>query len=325
MENLQQNKQTNNGDGGFTELTQAFELDPFPYSFSAILLPQEGTTPLLYIVNDFGPEWMPNLIFEWNGNGYSQIDDPASLQIALYGMGADITDFNYDQEPDIFISSWCNPAMLLSDSANSWYHAEQAYGFTKCDERHLFSWSPAAEDFDNDGDLDVWLSYGPFPIEGLGGTNFIEDQPDAFYINNRQGLVYVSDIWEIEDTASARGGVMVDLDQDGNLDIIRAAVNAPTEIYWGQCSNGNWIEIELSQAGLNQFGIGSKVTVVTDAQTYTDWIFAGGEATGSSKPPRVHFGLGSSTKIQTVVVTWPDGSVETYNAGQLNTRVQISR
>ena len=118
---------------------------------------------------------------------------------------------------------------------------------------------------------------------------------------------------------------MVDLDQDGNLDIIRAAVNAPTEIYWGQCSNGNWIEIELSQAGLNQFGIGSKVTVVTDAQTYTDWIFAGGEATGSSKPPRVHFGLGSSTKIQTVVVTWPDGSVETYNAGQLNIRMQISR
>ena len=68
----------NNGDGGFTELTQAFELDPFPYSFSAILLPQEGTTPLLYIVNDFGPEWMPNLIFEWNGNGYSQTGSSSS-------------------------------------------------------------------------------------------------------------------------------------------------------------------------------------------------------------------------------------------------------
>ncbi|MGC6509510.1 MAG: CRTAC1 family protein [Myxococcota bacterium] len=315
----------NNGNGQFTEITDAFEIDPLPYSFSAILLPQEGTPPLLYFVNDFGPEWMPNLMFEWNGSGYTMIEGPTSLQIALYGMGADITDFNYDQEPDIFMSSWCNPAMLLSDSDNSWYHAEQAYGFTKCDERHLFSWSPAAEDFDNDGDLDVWLSYGPFPIDTLEGTNYMHEQPDAFFINNRQGLIYVSDIWEIEDTASARGGVMVDLDQDGNLDIIRAAVNAPTEIYWGQCSNGNWIEIELSQAGLNRFGIGSKVSVITAEQTYTDWIFAGGEATGSSKPPRVHFGLGSSTKIQTVVVTWPDGSVETYSPSQLNARIQITR
>ena len=110
----------NNGDGGFTELTQAFELDPFPYSFSAILLPQEGTTPLLYIVNDFGPEWMPNLIFEWNGNGCSQIKTLRHLDRTVR-MGADITDFK--RSNGYLYSRWCNPAMLLSNSANSWYHA----------------------------------------------------------------------------------------------------------------------------------------------------------------------------------------------------------
>lgn len=314
----------NNGDGTFAHIEDAFNLDPFPYSFSAILIPQSGHTPLLYLINDFGPEWVPNLTLEWNGSGYTLKNTPASLQVSLYGMGTDISDFNYDQVPDILMSSWCDPVLLLSDSDNSWYQAEKAHGLIKCDERHLFSWTPSAEDFDNDGDLDVWMSFGPFPAEAIGGGTNPLDQPDAFFINNRQELEYVSTFWGIEDTASSRGGAMVDLDQDGRLYLIRAAVNAPTVVYWGQCSNGNWLEVELNQQGLNQFGIGSKITTVTKERTYTDWIISG-EGTATSKPPRVHFGLSSSTQIEEIMVTWPDGESTVHLTNALNDRIVLTR
>ena len=120
------------------------------------------------------------------------------LDINMYAMGVDQADFNHDQVPDFLLSNWCDPVLFLSDSSTSWYDAGPAMGIVKSSEKQLFSWTPAIEDFDNDGDLDMYLNYGPFPGDFIDDIPDYPDQPDAFYLNEDGQFVHRSFDWYVE-------------------------------------------------------------------------------------------------------------------------------
>jgi hypothetical protein len=55
--------------------------------------------------------------------------------------------------------------------------------------------------------------------------------------------------------------------------------------------------------------IGAKVFLTTGGIRQRADVFSGGSY-GSSSDPRLHFGLGSATKIEKLGIYWPDGIVE---------------
>jgi hypothetical protein len=74
----------------------------------------------------------------------------------------------------------------------------------------------------------------------------------------------------------------------------------------------------------NRMAIGAQVTVKTGTLVQFSEVQAGGSYI-SQNDPRLHFGLGAATTLESVQIRWPDGKTETLRnlpADQLYTIVE---
>jgi hypothetical protein len=72
----------------------------------------------------------------------------------------------------------------------------------------------------------------------------------------------------------------------------------------------HWISLELAGVKSNRLAIGARIKIVAGGVTQSDEIHSGGSYL-SQNDLRVHFGLGSATKIESVEIHWPSGATET--------------
>lgn len=144
-----------------------------------------------------------------------------------------IGDFNGDQIPDSFFTDHSIhngfpggiPSMILSQN--------QAFNFLTLDQLpNGFYHSATSGDFDNDGDLDIYVS-------AIGNTNPNIDRESVFLINDGFGNFSIDE--EIFKTPTPPvTSELFDLDNDGYLDLIisgDAGDETPTRIYWGNGVN----------------------------------------------------------------------------------------
>jgi hypothetical protein len=72
----------------------------------------------------------------------------------------------------------------------------------------------------------------------------------------------------------------------------------------------HWVSFELAGTKSNRLALNARISIVAGGMTQTDEIHSGGSYV-SQNDLRVHFGLGSADKIQSVTIHWPSGKVET--------------
>ncbi len=123
--------------------------------------------------------------------------------------------------------------------------------------------------------------------------------------------------------SSARGLAVGDLWNDGRMSAVISNMNAPPMLLVNDVRNGNhWIALRTvgtsfsSASGgskSNRDGIGAKITVKAGTRTLVDEVRSGSSYVSNSDT-RVHFGLGSATKIEWVQVRWPSGLVERFES-----------
>lgn len=166
-------------------------------------------------------------------------------------------------------------------------------------------------DFDNDGDVDLYLvRSGPV----LNRPNrLMENRGDALFV----------DIAEMAGAQGAREGVgdsvsVVDFDGDGFLDLlITNGEGTPPFNDDGRMTllrnrgNGNrWLQVDLKGKQSNAFGLGARVYVTTSEGTQlrdqTD-----GMHRSTQNHARLHFGLGAATRVSELRVIWPRTGRET--------------
>jgi hypothetical protein len=123
--------------------------------------------------------------------------------------------------------------------------------------------------------------------------------------------------WGVDDLGTGRGFVVVDLDDDGWLDIVKRDLAGPSRSYVSRCGRNHYMKVELRDpASMNRFAIGATVRVVLDdGRSLVRWVNAGGTGFGTGGPPEVHFGLGEDRVIDRVEVTWPDGQISWVGFG----------
>ena len=130
---------------------------------------------------------------------------------------------------------------------------------------------------------------------------------------NVSGLEFVdvSAAWGLDEQGVTHGAVMVDLDRDGDLDIITNNLNAPASVFENRTTDTHRLLVEVRGADGNTFGVGAKIEVEAGGRTQvrqvslTRGYMSAGEAVE-------HFGLGDATTVDAVTVTWASGRIQRH-------------
>ena len=174
--------------------------------------------------------------------------------------------------------------------------------------------SSAWGDFDNDGDLDLYVA-STYPYE----YSRLYRQDAGHHFSEVTYLGGVS-------TESNGRVAWIDVDRDGDLDLVTGPSGNWT-LYRNDIRNGNhWLELRLAQPTGNTAALGARVTV-RDAMGVTRIReVEGGSATwGSQMPVTQHFGLGRADGAAHVTVRWPDGMTTEYDLPGVDRALRITR
>ena len=74
-------------------------------------------------------------------------------------------------------------------------------------------------------------------------------------------------------------------------------------------SPGHWLRIKTIGSKSNRDGYGARVEITADGSTRYAEVRAG-SSFESSSDPRLHFGLGAATKVDSIVIHWPSGQID---------------
>ncbi len=204
-----------------------------------------------------------------------------------------------------------------------------------------WSWSVLMGDYDNDGYKDLFFSngylrdytnmdfmkyYADASIQsGTSVKAMIEKMPSTrtpnyiFKNNGSSGQLTFTNKqkeWGFEEAIISNGAVAVDLDRDGDLDLVSNNLNAVASIYKNisrERALGNYLTIHLDEP--NKQGTQLRLYAGLDAQ-YQEFTPIHGYQ--SSVYHQVHFGLGVHTEADSLVILWPDGSRQKITDLQAN-------
>lgn len=181
-----------------------------------------------------------------------------------------------------------------------------------------WSWDVKIADVDNDGFQDVYIVNGTWVPNEVTPSNL-------FYHNTRKGTFEEkSGPFGLEDYLITNAATAIDIDNDGDLDFIAVTVNGPVVAFINNSQTGNAIMLEFADRGGNHFGIGNKIEIAYGGGKQTRELQLGGGYM-SFEAPIAHFGLGNYDKVDSVTISWADGSKTVINDLPAGARYRVER
>lgn len=155
------------------------------------------------------------------------------------------------------------------------------------------AWTTVYVDVDNDGDEDIYGVNGVYThLEALNQVN-------QLYINRGGEYVITKNATFNLDTPST-GLAVADFNNDGTVDFLIGEISRSPRIISME-NNNNWIQFEIKTKQHNSYGIGAKVSVISDGHVQTKELKMGGGFISASHP-RLYFGLGTEEEVSAVEV-----------------------
>jgi len=284
--------------------------------------------PNVYFMNDGNS----NLTYHQGGLG----DHPQGGN-----YGSIWVDYDNDGDQDLFIAK-CRGGNI-SASLNELHRNDGNGVFTNVSVQAGLSdpiqtWSSAWGDFDNDGDMDVFVGAssntngvhklmrnngdgtftdvtagsGIASLTNLGQENVAHDFNNDGYIDIfGPGNTILFNNGNMTFTRQPLGGItngpIGDLNNDGFLDIQNG-----DNVFLNNANSNKWLKLSLKGLQSNANGIGARVEIsgpwgkqIRDVRS--------GDGFRNMSSLNVHFGLGTATQITQVVIKWPSGIVDTYS------------
>jgi len=209
-------------------------------------------------------------------------------------------DYDNDTHLDLYVIGQNEDQLYRSNGDGTFSAVDmQAAGLGESPGGFGLAWG----DFDNDGYPDLYKTRGE------------TGQPDINVLYRGQaGGAFIDFTYESGsiDPGEYRGAAWLDYDRNGRLDLILNNHSGKLRLYRnvGLWENNHYLRIRLVGTRSNADGIGAEVTVTFNGQTHRQDMGTGTGFTGQSEPV-LHFGLGPSTAVDTLVVSWPNGIVQT--------------
>ena len=372
----------NNGDGTFSDVSRIAGIWNRTFGLSANVSDFNNDGFLdLYIGNDYVE---PDFVYMNTGNGsFLERHQTMFRHLSENTMGSDLADVNNDGLQDVLALDMLAENFILQKERLTTrtierYNTLTGYGYGHQQERNVlqinngngsfsemgclagvfqtdWSWAILAQDFDNDGWKDIYVTNGyrrditnadymKFTSDsinklpgGLGEKNF--DDIYAFYrlipehrlqnymFRNQANLKYenVSTPWGMVQTSFSNGAAYADLDNDGDLEVIVNNIDREAFIYKNtsvEKNKGNWLQIKLKGKAGNPFATNAKVRITTAGEVqYQELSPTRGFV--SSVEPIIHFGLGGATSVDKLEVEFPGREVIVMNNVKSNQRLEL--
>jgi len=311
----------NNGDGTFTNVSKSAGVDdPNGYYGLGTIWADFNNTghPDIYVANDSGP----NFLYRNDGKGkFTEIGLESGTAVSEDGseqasMGVAIGDYNHTGRPSLFVTNFSDEDDALYRNDGDWAFRDVSYqAGVALPSLPWVKWGDAFVDLDNDGWLDLIAVTGHvYPqvdtLPSGGGYR----QPKLLHLNQQDGTFCdASDLAgpALMERRVSRGLAVGDLFNDGNMDVVVNDLDGSPMILRNHGVPGrHWISLELAGVKSNRLAIGARIRIVAGGVTQTDEIHSGGSYL-SQNDFRVHFGLGSAAKVESVEIRWPSGATET--------------
>lgn len=324
----------NNGDGTFSDVTAEVGIAaPGGRSMQCMFSDLDNDNDLdLYVANDTSV----NYVYRNDGNGaFTDVSNESWAADFRGSMGLAAGDYDADGDIDIFISHWVDEENtlyrnLLKEDPSSGHirFVDESYSAMLAEVSiKLIGWGTALFDYDNDGDLDIFVTNGS-TFQELKQPEVLIPQIDALYRNDGDGSF--SDVSETSGittlpTRVGRGATFGDYDNDGDIDIFVVNNHAPPTLLRNDGGNRNaWLHVELIGIDGNRNAIGAKIQLKTAERTQIREVYAG-ESYMSANSFIVEFGVGNNTQIETLQVTWLNGDVQKLHNIPVNQQVRVKQ
>ena len=124
--------------------------------------------------------------------------------------------------------------------------------------------------------------------------------------------------------AAGRGAAFADLDDDGDIDIVIANLDAEPTLLRNEGGNANhWLTVSLRGTRSNRDGIGAVVGIVDEQGRAQSGICSTASSYQSGNDRRVHFGLADAKTVRRIEVRWPSGTVQMLKDIAVNRILEI--
>ncbi len=268
----------------------------------------------------------------WQGDGKGDFKDVAEATGTLatspgfnggHSIGAAWGDFDSDGNIDLFAGNFAHVDQRGDQPKSRFLKnlgKDQGFRFEDKGPSGIFYQesyaTPAAADFDNDGQLDLFFTT-VYPIASFGKKNnpVLFQNGGEFKFND---VTPNSGLTELPATYQA---AWADFDRDGKIDLITGG-----KLFRNQTSTGNWLQVRLTGDGkrVNRSAIGTQVRIQIGKQTMTRQVEAGtGE--GNQNDLTLHFGFGEAKERVNLDILWPDGKRQRVNRAQINRIIEVKR
>ena len=322
----------NNGDGTFTDWTMKSGIGASKGNGLGIVVAdfnQDGS-PDIFVANDM----TPNLLWINDRNG--SFSNHASRYgcaidrdgIAKAGMGTCVGDVTGNGLLDLIVVN-------LDGQSDTFFENMGEYFIDRSASRLGMSSLPftrfgvGLHDFNRDGLLDLFLACGRVMLpEGPPTTSDPYSESNLFFegtLDGRFRKLADSEAGDVSQIATSRAAIFCDLSNDGNLEVIVINKDQRAQILTvAREFPGNWVGFRV----LNSDGrdaVGAVVRLKTnpglllrrDVNPHYSYL--------ASNDPRVLFGLADTSRLETVEVTWPDGTTTTFGPFDANAYYVLRR
>ncbi len=321
----------NNGDGTFTEMTKAagfektagkslgvaefdFNGDGWPDLFVA----NDGEGDLLYQNNGDGTFTERGMA---SGFAYGQNGE------ARAGMGIDAGVVDDSGLPSVFVGNFSEEMIgVYRYSEKGWFIDRSAVSKIGRASMRSLTFGVFLMDAEFDGDLDLFAANGHvYPTRTRLQKGVTYKQEFQLFLNDGDG-----DFEEANDKIGgvfhqkmvARGTAFGDIDRDGDPDILITENGGPAHIWRNDVSNGNFLRIKLKGRASNRDALGAQLEAFTGTKKMVRRVRTGSSYLSHSELTAT-FGLGQSTKVDSLIISWPSGAYDRFESLETHQEIHI--
>ena len=265
------------------------EMLPENYKRSKVSMPRMDVEGFWAIVDSgFQKQYMHNALHLNQGNGFfSEISQLSGVAKTEWSWATLLCDFDNDGKRDIFVANGYRRDLFDGDIEQK----REAYV-----NANMHKYRSADEMFEK-GFKEYIEIYSPIKVRNY----LFKNKGDLQFEN-------VAGAWGLTDSTFSNGAAIADFDNDGDIDLIINNLDQEALLYENVADKkNNYIRIKLEGPEKNRDGIGAKISLYYDGKMQQFFQQKTVRGYLSCNEPAVHFGLGQTTKIDSITIIWPDG------------------